>query len=275
MRVFIAGATGVLGRRIVEECAVRGHEVVGLTRDDNGDALVSDRGGKPWRGDLFDQASLIDGAENADVVVHAATKIPTDANPDDEDWALNDRVRREGTENLVAAAAAAGADRFVQQSIVWVSRQPDGTAFDEDADPHPDRSTRSALDAERIVNDAATNEGFDQVVLRGGYFYAADTVHTRMVGERLLAGRMPIIGRGLLGRSDATLSFIHVDDMGRAFADAIEGDPTGTFHIVDNNPTTYATFLKTFADRLGAPTPRRIPAWLARLFVGRNLVNLL
>lgn len=275
MNIFVAGATGVLGRRIVEECASRGHDVVGLTRDDQGDALVRERGGEPRRGDVFDRASLVEGAEGADVVVHAATKIPTGTNPDEEDWTLNDRVRREGSENLVVAAAAVDADRFVQQSVVWVARQPDGSTFDEHANPNPDRSTRSALDAERVVTDGADEHGFEPVILRGGYFYAADTAHTRMFGERLLAGRLPVVGRGLLGREDAQLSFVHVDDVGRAFADAIEGDATGIFHVVDDEPATYAEFLRAFVDRLDAPRPRRVPAWLARIFVDENLVRLL
>jgi nucleoside-diphosphate-sugar epimerase len=275
MRLFVAGATGVVGRRIVAECVDRGHEVVGLTRDDRGDSLVRDRGAVPHRGDVFDRDSLVDGAAGADVVIHAATKIPTDQNPDDEDWALNDRVRREGTENLISAAATVGAGRFILQSIVWVARQPDGTPFDETATPNPDRSTQSALDAERFVRDGADEHGFDPVVLRGGWFYASDTAHTRQFGERLLATRMPIIGSGLLGRQDTTLSFIHVDDAGRAFADASEGTATGTFHVVDDEPTTYADFLRSFADRLGAPSPRRLPAWLVRVFVGDNLVRLL
>jgi nucleoside-diphosphate-sugar epimerase len=274
MQVFVAGATGVLGRRIVGACVDRGHEVVGLTRADSGDGTVRDRGGEPRRGDVLDRASLVAAAEGADVLVHAATSIPTDIDPDDEDWARNDRVRREGAENLVAAAGAVGADRVVQQSVVWVARQPDGSRFDEDADPNPDRSTRSALDAERIVADGAADHGFEPVVLRGGYFYAADTAHTRLFGERLLAGRLPVFGRGLLGRTDATLSFVHADDAGRAFADAVEGDRTGTFHVVDDQPVTYAAFLEALADRLGAPSPRRLPAWLARLFVDDNLLRL-
>jgi nucleoside-diphosphate-sugar epimerase len=275
MRVFVAGATGVLGRRIVDECTDRGHEVVGLTRDDRGDAVVRERGGEPHRGDVLERVSLVDAAAGTDVVVHAATKIPTDTNPDDDDWALNDRVRREGTENLVAAAAAVDADRVLVQSVVWLARQPDGQPFDESAEPNPDRSTRSALDAERIVAEGADEYGFEPVVLRGGFFYAPDATNTRQFGERLLAGRLPVLGRGLLGRRDATLSFVHVDDIGRAFAAAVEGEATGTFHVVDDEPVTYADFVRTLADRLGAPSPRRVPAWLARLFVGDNLVRLL
>lgn len=275
MRVFVAGATGVLGRRIVAECTDRGHEVTGLTRDESGDELVRERGGNPVRGDVLDRGSVIDAAEGADVVVHAATTIPTDTNPSEAAWELNDRVRREGARNLVAATAEHDVDRLVLQSIVWVARQPDGRPFDEDAEPHPDRSTRSALTAERIVTEEADGHGFDPVVLRGGYFYAPDTTHTRMFGKRLLAGDLPIIGRGVLGRLDAQLSFVHVDDVGRAFAEAVEGSATGTFHVVDDTPATYAEFLRTFADRLDAPEPSRVPAWVARWFVDDNVVRLL
>jgi nucleoside-diphosphate-sugar epimerase len=275
MRVFIAGATGVLGKRLVAECVDRGHDVVGLARDDRGEAVVAERGATPFRGDVLDRESLIDGAADCDVLVHAATKIPTDMNPDEEAWAKNDRVRREGAENLVAAAGAVDADRVLMQSVVWVARQPDGNKFDEDAEPHPDRTTQSAVDAERIVADGADEHGYDPVVLRGGYFYAADSAHTRMMAERLLARRLPVVGRGLLGRRDATLSFVHVDDAARAFAAAVEGDATGTYHVVDDDPATYARFLETLADRLDAPSPIRVPRWLVEFVLDDDLLRLL
>ncbi|WP_254821208.1 NAD-dependent epimerase/dehydratase family protein [Haloglomus halophilum] len=275
MQVFVAGSTGVLGRRLVAGCVECGHEVVGLTRDDHGDELVRERGGEPRRGDVFDRESVVEAATGADVLVHAATAIPTDTRPSDADWERNDRVRREGAENLVAAAEAVDADRLVQQSVVWVARQPDGSRFDETDEPHPNRVTQSALDAERIVERGAEEHGFDSVILRGGWFYAPDTAHTRQFGENLLAGRFPIVGSGLLGRQDATLSFVHVDDAARAFAAAVEGDATGTFHVVDDNPTTLATFLRAFADRLEASEPRRVPGWLARLLMGKASVRLL
>lgn len=275
MRLFVAGATGVLGRRIVAECTDRGHEVVGLTRDEAGDAVVRGAGGTPHRGDILDPQSLRDGAAGAAVLVHAATNIPTDTNPTEAEWTRNDRVRRDGAENLVDAAASVGAHRLVLQSIVWVARQPDGRPYDETADPNPDRSTRSALEAERIVSAGADEHGFEPVVLRGGYFYAADTAHTQLFGKLLLARRLPIVGRGLLGRTDAALSFVHADDVGRGFAVAIDGEATGTFHVVDDDPTTYADFLRAFADRLKAPSPRRVPLWLVRWFADDNVLRLI
>ena len=275
MRIFVAGATGVLGKRIVAECTQRGHDVLGLTRDETGDDIVTEHGGMPVRGDILDRSTLTDPVSRADIVVHAATKIPVDTNPSEQAWKRNDRVRLDGTKNLLKAAESDAIDRFILQSIAWLARQPTGEPFDENADPHPDRSTRSALESERTLREAAINNDYDPVIIRGGYFYGPDTAHTRLFGQRLLAGDLPIIGRGLFGRRDATLSFIHVDDIGRAFADAIEGSPTGIFHVVDEQPTAFAEFVNEFANRLNAPTPSRLPAWIARFFIGDNLVRLL
>ena len=275
MNVFVAGATGVLGRRLVAELADRDHDVVGLTRDERGDRLVRERGGVPRRGDVLDRESLREAADGGEVVVHAATAIPTKQKPTAEDWERNDRVRREGTRNLTAAASEVGADRYLQQSIVWVARQPDGSAFDATAEPHPDRTTRSALDAERIAREAADGEGFDATVLRCGFFYAHDSAHTRTFGEELLDGNMPIIGGGLLGREDAVFSFLHADDAATAFAAAVEGEETGLYHVVDGEPVAVAEVLRGLADRLDAPTPRRVPGWLAKYLAGEDTVRLL
>lgn len=203
MRVFVAGATGVLGRRLVGELTERGHDVVGLTRDERGDGVVESAGGEAHRGDLFDRDSLEAGAAEADVVVQAATAIPMGEDPE-KTWELNDRVRREGAENLTDAVAAVGADRHLQESVVWVARQPDGSAFDEDSPTHPTPTTASAVDAEDIV---------------------------REFGRRLQRRRLPVVGRGGLGRRDARLSFLHVDDAATAYAAAVEGEVTGTFHV--------------------------------------------
>jgi len=273
VRVFVAGATGVLGSRLVRELTERGHGVVGLSRDDRGDEVVESGGGEPHRGDLFDRESLVAGAAGADVVVQAATAIPTGSG--DKTWELNDRVRREGVENLTAAAVAVGAERYLQESVVWVARQPDGSAFDEDSPTHPTPTTASSIDAERTAREAGAEHGLDVAVLRCGWFYAADAAHTRDFGRRLLRRRLPVVGRGILGRRDARLSFLHVDDAATAYAAAAEADATGTFHVVDDEPTEYATFVREFAEGLGAPDPVRVPAWLARRFVDDDVVRLL
>ena len=263
----MTGSTGVLGSRLVSLLADRGHDVAGLVRGDEGAARVEARGGTPAAGDVLEPATLT-GAADADVVVHAATAIPTSTRPTDEEWARNDRVRLEGARNLVDVAGE-GADRFVFPSVVWVARQPDGSAFDETADRHPDRATRSAAGTEDLLLEAGETNGFEPTVLRLGFLYGPDAAHTRRWGRMLLEGRLPVVGGGLLGRRDAVFSLLHADDAGRALADAVEADASGRYHVVDDEPVAVATVLQELADWLEAPSPRRVPAWLARFFVGQ------
>ena len=122
MGVFLTGATGVLGGRLVERLADRDHEVIGLVRDDDGAALVEARGGVPRYGDVLDSGSLERVVQNVaiDTVVHAATALPVKTKPSEAEWARNDRVRREGARNLLAAVD--DIDRFVFPSVVWIAR---------------------------------------------------------------------------------------------------------------------------------------------------------
>ena len=273
MRIFVAGSTGVLGRRLVERLSDRGHEVIGLVRDDDGAALVEARGGAARYGDVLEPDTLAPAMRGADAVIAAQTALPVKDKPTDEDWDRNDRVRVEGTRNLMAAAD--GVERFLFPSVVWVARQPDGSQFDERAERHPDRATRSAADVEDVLRDAASERGFDVTILRLGFLYAPDAGHTRQMGEQLLSGDLPVVGGGPLGRRDAELSLLHADDAARAFVDSMDANATGLYHVVDDRPTTVADFFSAFAAELGAPKPRRIPGWIARFFVGREQANLL
>ncbi len=273
--MFVAGATGVLGRRLVAQFAERGHDVVGLARDDAGERLVSERGGTPRRGDVLDPASLEGAVDAPEVLVHAATAIPTGRKPGAAEWERNDRVRREGLSNLLAAADDGALERVLFPSVVWVARRPDGSPFDEDAPRHPTRATASAADVEERLAAAAADRGFERTVLRCGYLYAPDAAHTRQFGENLLARRMPVVGRGVLGRRDAALSLVHADDAAAAFADAVDAGASGLYHVVDDEPVTLAAMLREFADLLDAPEPRRVPAWLARYVVGADAARLL
>lgn len=269
MKVFIAGATGVLGRRLVDRLTDRDHEVIGLARDNTGEDLIKRRGGVPRRGDVLELETLeptID--DDVEVLVHAATAIPDSTKPSDDEWARNDRVRREGAKNLLAAAPT-GLRQVLFPSVVWVARQPDGSPFDETADRYPDRATQSAADVEDFFQERATMDEFDAAILRCGFFYASDARDTRTWGDRLLDGDLPIVGGGLLGRRDAELSFVHMNDAAAAFVNAIEAEAGGIYHIVDNEPVTGAEFFRTFADLLDAPEPSRVPSWLARFFVGK------
>ncbi|MFB6081004.1 MAG: NAD-dependent epimerase/dehydratase family protein [Haloferacaceae archaeon] len=273
MTTFVAGATGVLGRRLVDDLTDRGGRVLGLVRDEAGAAAVGERGGEPRRGDVLDRDSLAAAVEGEDVdcVVHAATAIPTSRKPSAAEWERNDRVRVEGARTLLAVAESAGADRFVLESVVFLARRPDGSRFDEDAPPNPDPETESAVEAERLVRASDVPAS----VLRCGFLYAHDAAHVRGFAEGLLDGSLPVVGAGAFGRREPPLSFVHADDAARAFADAVEAERTGLWHVVDDEPTSAARFLRGLADRLGAPAPHRIPGWLARFLVGAATVRMM
>ncbi|MBI3838712.1 MAG: NAD-dependent epimerase/dehydratase family protein, partial [Planctomycetia bacterium] len=124
------------------------------------------------------------------------------------------------------------------------------------------------MDGERIAEQTAARYGYNSCVLRCGWFYGADAAHTKMFGRELKRRRLPIIGKG-----DAMWSCLHLDDAAAGFVAAVEAGKAGLWHLVDNQPVTARDFLTAFAARLGAPPPRSVPAWLARLLAGRNAVE--
>jgi nucleoside-diphosphate-sugar epimerase len=266
--VFVAGATGVLGRRLVRQLAARGHAVAGLVRDDRGRGIVTTLGGEARPADLFDVDSLARAAAGAEVVIHAATAIPKAGPRPAGAWAMNDRIRREGTRALAAAAGRVGATVYLQQSIVWIARPADHAFFDETAPPNPEPAHHSALDGERIAQEAGARDGFAVAVLRCGWFYGADADSTVALARGLRAGRLPIVGAG-----DAVWALLHADDAASAFVATAEVSASGIFHVVDDCPVTARVFLTEFADRLGVRRPRRVPVWLARVIAGRPTVG--
>lgn len=268
MRIFIAGATGVLGRRLVRRCCEHGHRVSGLARNPEAAALLRSLGAEACSADLFDTDALARAADGAEIIIHAATAIPTRSRPGAADWAMNDRIRRDGTRALAACAGRIQARHYVQQSIVWVARPPDGGDFDEDSPPHPNPVTQSALDAETIAREAGAQYGFSVAVLRCAWFYGPDCAHTRLLGQGLSCGKIPIIGKG-----EAVLSCLHVDDAAAAVTIAAESGRTGLWHVTDDTPVTVAAFLRRFAHALRARPPSHVPAWLARLVAGNYAVD--
>jgi nucleoside-diphosphate-sugar epimerase len=264
MRVFVAGATGVLGRALVRQFVARGHAVLALARSERNAELIRSLGGESRAGDMFDADSLAHAAEGADTVIHAATAIPTKTRTGAKDWEMNDRLRREGTSSLALCAAKVGARIYLQQSIVWLARPADDSFFDETSEPNTDAVTQSALDAERIAIEAGGRSGFKVAVLRCGLFYGPDAAHTRQMGQALLKRKLPVVGSGA-----AVLSCLHTEDAAGAFLAAAEGERGGLWHVVDDELVTVKDLLSGFAERLNAPAPRRVPVWLARLVAGR------
>jgi 2-alkyl-3-oxoalkanoate reductase len=268
MRVFIAGASGVLGRRLVRQFVARGHSVVGQVRSPKSESAVREAGGEPRHADLFDAESLARAAEGCDAVIHAATAIPVKQKTTPADWAMNDHIRRKGTRCLTEAAAKIGAKTYLQQSIAWVARPKDESQFDETFPTVPEPAIQSAIDAEAIAREAESAEGFTVSILRAGFFYDCESAHTRMIANALRKRRMPIIGAG-----EAVWAMIHTDDAASAYVAAAENPKSGVWHIVDSELVQVLNFLKEFAARLGAPAPRRVPAWLARWLAGEQSIE--
>ena len=269
MRVFIAGATGVLGRRMVRQFTAKNHRVIGLARDEKGKQTIQRLGGDAVIGDIYDAGSLAKSVGEADVVIHAATSIPTKVSSNPADWAANDRLRREGTQALTEAAVRLGAKTYIQQSIVWVARPNDDSFFDEQTVvQEPDYLYASAFDGERIASEAGEKYGFNVSVLRCGGFYAPDAAHTRSFAEGLLKRRLPLIGTG-----EGISANIHADDAACAFVAAAEASKRGLWHITDDEPMTIRDMLFELARRLGAPGPRRLPLWIARLFLWKGVIE--
>lgn len=263
MQVFVAGATGVLGRRIVRRFLEAGYQVAGLSRSEKNDAQLQTLGAERRRADLFDSDSLACAAEGADMVIHAATAIPTQPKPRPADWVLNNRIRRDGTRALAEATARIGARLFLLQSITWVARHDDGTPFDERSPVNPDPLTQSAADGEQIAREVGARFGFAVAILRCGLFYAPDAASTRTFGDALRKRRLPIVGRG-----DARWSLIHAEDGAAAFLSAAHSGRDGLWHVVDDEPISVKELLAAFAVKLGAPPPLGVPQWLARLLGG-------
>ncbi len=263
MKVLLAGSTGVLGQRLVQRLSEHNHQVYGLTRDDRGDRIVWDRGGTPVRADLFNPDEITRHVDSVDSIVHAATAIPKKQRPSAQDWAINDEIRIRGVESLIEVARRTGARQLIFQSVVWVARPDDESPFDERAPVSPDDVTQSAATAERISLNAGDEHGFTATVLRGGWFYGPDAWHTQSFGEGLKKRMLPIIGDG-----SACWSILHVDDAANAYLAAIEQQPAGVFHVVDDEPVQVGDFFRYFAEIQGAKPPLRIPVWLARILAG-------
>jgi nucleoside-diphosphate-sugar epimerase len=271
LRIFLAGASGTLGRRLVPQLIDRGHHVVGTTRS-NPDGVRA-LGAEPVVVDPLDRAALVAAvvAAEPDVVVHQLTALSGIglARNFDKTFAVTNRLRTEGTDNLIAAARAAGARRLVWQSYAgWpYARDGEGLKAEDDAlDPDPPADVRESLAAIRHLESAVTGaEGMEGVVLRYGGFYGPGTsideggTHVELIRER----KFPVGGNGA-----GVWSFVHIDDAAAATVAAIEGGPTGIYNVVDDVPAPISEWLPAIAASLGAPPPRRLPGWLVRLAAG-------
>jgi 2-alkyl-3-oxoalkanoate reductase len=274
MRVFLAGASGAIGRPLTRKLVAGGHEVTGMTRSEEKAGAVRAAGARAAVVDVFDAERLANAVAEArpEVVIHELTSLPDRLDFRKQDvYEPTNRVRLEGTRNLLDAARSAGARRFVCQSIAFAYR-PDGARVKTEEDALMDSAPgpfgggiRALNEMERLVLDAQDLEG---VVLRYGFFYgpgtyyAEDGTTTADVRRR----RMPIVGKGT-----GVFSFVHVDDAADATVAAVDRGPPGVYNIADDEPAPMSEWLPEFAQAAGAKKPLRVPVWLARFVGGREV----
>jgi 2-alkyl-3-oxoalkanoate reductase len=274
MRVFVAGATGAIGRPLVRQLVAAGHEVSGTTRSEDRAGLIRTDGGEPVVVDALDREGLLAAVAEArpDAVVHQLTQIPSEINPRKmaEQFEVTDRLRTEGTHNLVDAARAAGVRRLVAQSIAFAYRmdgQPGELKTEGDplmGDDAPATFRRTVLAVAQLERTVLEAGG---LVLRYGYFYGPGTSYAASDGS--LAERVRKRGFPVVGDGGGVFPFIHVDDAAAATVAALDrGDP-GVYNVVDDEPAPLREWIPVYAEAIGAKSPRRVPKLAARIAAGK------
>jgi nucleoside-diphosphate-sugar epimerase len=280
MKVFVAGATGVLGRELVPQLVARGHEVVGMTRTASKQDLVRSLGARPVVADALDPDAVAQAVASAEpeVIVHQLTALSGKLSardirhPDRSSAAImTTRLRTEATDHLLAAGRAVGARRFLAQSFAafrWARTGGPVLTEADPLDPNPPAALRAALVGILYVERAVTTiEWGEGLVLRYGGFYgpgtalslAPDAVMAAPVRKR----RFPIVGDG-----GGVWSHVHIEDAAAATALAVERGEPGIYNIVDDEPAPVREWLPVLASALDAKPPRHIPRWLGRLAAG-------
>lgn len=258
MRIFVAGATGVIGRRIIPRLIDAGHEVTAVARTNEKRARLAEVGAVPVAVDLFDAAGMRRAIEGHEVVINMATKIPPSSRAFVPGaWRANDRIRTIAAANLAGAAIAAGVKRLIQESFAPIYPDRGDEWIDEATPVRPARYNRSVLDAERAA-DRFTESGGAGVVLRFAYFYGHDSGFTLDVIRYVRKGWAPA-----MGSPSGFISSITHDDAAGAVVAALDA-PGGIYNVSDDEPVTRREFHDVLASQLNVQPPRFPPAWLSR-----------
>ena len=271
MRVFVAGATGAIGRQLVPRLVAAGHEVHGMTRSESKKALLDELGAVPVVADALDPDQVAEAVATArpDVIVHQLTAIgAVDMRHMERAFAATNRLRTEGTDHLLSAGQAVGVRRFVAQSNYAMYART-GTALkreEDPLDPSPAREFRENITAIRHLEDAVLGARWTEgIALRYGWFYGPGTSiapggeQFEMIRKR----KFPVVGNG-----GGVWSFIHIADAAEATVAAVEHGSRGIYNIVDDDPAPVAEWLPALAETLGAKKPMRVPRFIGRLFAG-------
>jgi nucleoside-diphosphate-sugar epimerase len=280
MKVFVAGSSGAIGRRLIPLLVRAGHSVIAMTRSAAKTDVIRSTGAVPAVADALDKGAVMAVVQSAEpeVVVHQLTAIPPrfSIRRFDREFVLTNRLRTEGTDHLLAAARAVGARRFVAPSFAGWPYARDGGPVKTEADPldsNPPAALRRSLEAIRYLEATVLEtRGLEGLVLRYGAFYGPGT--SLGEGGSLLDDvrrrRVPIVGRGT-----GVWSFIHIDDAAAATLAAIERGAPGAYNIVDDDPAPISEWLPALAAAVGAKPPRHIPAFVARVAIGAHGVALM
>jgi nucleoside-diphosphate-sugar epimerase len=278
MRIFLAGATGAIGGRLVPLLLEAGHEVTGTTRSPAKADMLRAAGAEPVIADGLDRDAIVAAiaAARPDAIVHQLTALGdlTSLRNLDGAFALTNRLRTEGTDNLLAGAREAGTRRFVAQSFTgWPYARTGGPVKTEDdpLDPDPVPSMSKTLAAIRRLEQTVTQAG--GIALRYGGFYGPGTGLTPGGDqvELIRKRRFPIVGDG-----GGVWSFIHIDDAAAATLAALErGTPGAIYNVVDDDPAPVREWLPALAAAAGAKPPRRLPRWLARVVAGESVATMM
>lgn len=275
MNIFIAGATGVIGKRVVKALLARGHSVTGLARSAENESFLRSANAGVAKADIFNRKEIVEVVRGHNAVLHLATKIPTAAKPRKDDWAMNDMLRTAGTENLIHASLEAGVTVYVQESIVHLYNRYDGSEVDETTPFGTDVPfmLASALTMERIIDRHVRENRLPAITLRFGGFYAADAHNSRSMIEGVKKKIMPVIGKG-----DYYWNLIHLDDAALAVVAAVEnhvGNTGRAYNICDDRPVTMKELLYAIAEMTNSPKPGSLPVLLARVILGNDTLRFL
>ena len=273
MRVFVTGATGAVGQRLVPALVAAGHQVTATTTSPGKVALLREMGAEAAVLDGLDREAVIAAVRGAapEVIIHQMTALAAMRTPRhlDHDFAVTNELRTRGTDNLLAAAAAAGTRRVIAQSFTgWTNERSGGPVKKETdpLDPRPVPSSARTLAAIRHVEETVPRAVPEGIVLRYGSFYGpgASEVMLDVVRKR----RLPVVGGGT-----GVWSFTHIADAASAAVAAVTGGAPGVYNIVDSEPATVAKWLPYLARVAGAKPPLRVPAWAGRLLAGEFIVT--
>ena len=271
MRVFVTGASGAIGTRLVSQLIDRGHEVIGTSTSPQSAERIRQLGAKPIILDLLDPDAVRKSVVGAspDAIVHEATALADVrfTRNLDKSFVATNRLRTEGTDALIAAGREAGVSKFVAQSFASYRFARDGAMVkseDDPLDPDPPASMRESWAAMNHLEDAVTAAG--GIALRYGVFYGAS--NDGLI-EPVRKRQFPIVGDG-----GGMISWIHLDDAAAATVLALEHDGPDIYAVVDDDPAPVREWLPVLAEALGAKPPRRFPRWLARLVGGQAAVVL-